>query len=98
MIRGISRSLAGLLFWAVLAPAAPAQLLVTDLGTGAGPVFNPSTGAYQTNLIGPSGNGPAAATIGPDGNLYVSNQFANTIDKYTAGGTPLGTVVNLGAG
>jgi len=48
--------------------------------------FNPVTGALETTLIAPYSSsmlsGPAGMTVGPDGNLYISSQFNNTILQY----------------
>ncbi len=52
--------------------------------------LNPSTGALLDTLVAPNSqsllSGPAGVAVGPDGNLYISNQaitFTNTAPYYT---------------
>lgn len=91
MCRDLLRIALAALLWAGMSTSASAQMLATDLGTGMGAVFDPVTGAYQTSLFGPGTNQPSASTVGPDGNLYVSMQGLNAVQKMSMSGQVLQT-------
>jgi hypothetical protein len=66
--------------------AAHQTLFVTSYYDSALYQFDATTGNLLATLIAPNGAGPlvlpAGMTTGPDGNLYVSSQFSDSILKY----------------
>src|SRR5271165_3579043 len=57
--------------------------------------LNSSTGAIMQTLVAPSSQatlqGPAGITVGPDGNLYLSSQFNDSIVEYNVSNGALTT-------
>jgi hypothetical protein len=60
--------------------------------------FNASNGALLKTLVAPYSNqsvlaGPSGLTTGPDGNLYISSQFTNSIVEYNVTTNTLSTFI-----
>jgi DNA-binding beta-propeller fold protein YncE len=86
--------------YALPCPApAPAQVLVATFAESSVRRYDEVTGTPLAPLVPPGGGGlagPAGMTVGPDGNLYVSSQFSNTILRFNpVTGQSLGTFVFL---
>jgi DNA-binding beta-propeller fold protein YncE len=83
------------------------NLYVCDIGNGAVLRYNGTTGAFLSTFISgiPHGEdptfgfslGPLGLAFGPDGNLYISNDFTNDVKRYNGTtGASLGTFVSAG--
>ena len=60
--------------------------------------FNPTTGVLLDTLVPPNSSqtvlaGPAGVTVGPDGNLYISSQFNDSIVEYNVNTQALTTFI-----
>jgi hypothetical protein len=68
----------------MLPPAAP--VVATSFFDSAVYEIDSTSGAILSTLVAPNSStllsGPAGVTLGPDGNLYISSQFNNSIVKY----------------
>jgi hypothetical protein len=82
-----------------LAPAV-APLVASSFFDSAVYELNPSTGAVIHTLVAPNSQatlqGPAGMTVGPDGNLYFSSQFNNSIVQYNVATNNLSTFIPSG--
>jgi hypothetical protein len=84
-------------------PAAVGPVVATSFFDSAVYEINSSTGALMKTLVAPNSQStlanPAGATVGPDGNLYLSSQslltggFGNSIVKYDVGSGALSTFI-----
>src|SRR5438093_12141377 len=83
------------------------NLYVCDIGNGAVLRYNGTTGAFLSTFISgiPHGEDPTfgfslrplGLAFGPDGNLYISNDFTNDVKRYNGTtGASLGTFVSAG--
>jgi len=83
------------------------NLYVCDIGNGAVLRYNGTTGAFLSTFVSGIDNGvdptfgftlgPLGLAFGPDGNLYVSNDFTNNVQRFNGTtGASLGTFVSAG--